>query len=205
MNYSQISKGLRLVFIAELIELFAVVVATILLGMESQATQAAAGAVVLITAIVGGILSLKGLIGAGKSQHYFASAWQMIVGLVLAEILMGVLSMIPGTPESFRGGLSNTTMTIIDTAAKMFILQGIMECYEKLGIEKGSGFVKTTITFFIIKLVVSIVIDLYATTLEENPAILAVIAIIYLLISIITYIFWLCVLGKASKRIGAGE
>lgn len=59
-------KGLRLVFIAELIELFAVVAATVLLGMESQAMQAAAGAVVLITAIVGGILSLKGLIGAGE-------------------------------------------------------------------------------------------------------------------------------------------
>lgn len=202
MNYPQISKGLKLVFFGEMVELLGVAATSLLVAIGSAGAMIGSAAAFLAANIAAGILMIRGLYIAGKTQSLFATAWQIVAGLVLAEVLAGVLSLFPTASSFFHGGLSEIVITIMDVMSTMCVLQGITACYDAIGAKKGGSFIKLTTTLFIIKLIAGIIVNFWSSLIEASAVLLTVFTIAFAIVELLSYIFWLCCLFKASGKIG---
>ena len=200
MSFPNVSKGLRLVFAAELLQIIAMVALAFINAGSDETGVVFVGAIItLVVAIAGGVIEIVGLVKAGKEEPKFEAAWTMIIGMVLAQILLAILNMLVFKSED--GGLPNIVIAIFDVVSTVFVIRGIASCYEKKGIDKDRKLMKATTVLFAISLTINIVVTLWTALVESNIVVALVSAFIYVIANVLAYVFWLILLGRAIKAV----
>ena len=196
MKFPEVAKGLRLVLFGELVELISIVAFSIL-QVIAPSMSTLWTVLTLVFAIGNAILCLAGLAKAGKGEKQFYFAWQIVIGLLIANVLLSLFSLIV---KDINTSFSDLCITVFDVLATICVLRGITSIYEQKGLTQYTGFVNTTSILFHIRLLFEIVFAFCSSLIAENTTFMVIIFIVYIIVELLAYIFYLICLGKGSKR-----
>lgn len=199
MSFPNVSKGLRIFFVAEILQLIAMVALAFISVGDPTAVAFVGALITLVIAIICGILEIVGLVKAGKEEPRFEAAWTMIIAMVLGQILLSLLNMFVFKDGS--GNSTNIVITIFDTVSTIYVIRGISNCYERKGIQKDAKLMKVTTVLFLISLTIDIVLTLWTALVVSNLIVALVSVVVYLIANVLAYIFWLILIGRAIKAV----
>ena len=215
MRFSNAYKGVKKLFIAELIAILAGLLAltsAILgaAGLQNDQLLIAAGTVGIITgiaALIGLVLQLVGLWQGGRDELLIKRAFYLIIfsiALGLATTILGTLPSNDGLTITIR--VLDTLQSIFSTFALVCILLGISNLANSLSDEKMERKGRRLAYIVVALYVVSIILGLYPSFLVgEMPDwvknLVAITAIVAAVIELIVYILTVLYYAKATKML----
>lgn len=218
MRFPNAYKGVKKLFTAELINIAALVlylVASVFAVLAVQTDPpresfaALTGTLVLIAAIaliVAFIIQIVGLVQGSRDEARIHHALICVVISIIVTVLVMFLSFIPD--PTVRSGISVASEVLtkaLTIASLQFILRGIAALSSKLGDEKMEKSGKRLALVILILIVVSIVLNLIPTFVQnpnvELKNVLSILGIIARVADLVTSILVIVYYGKATKML----
>ena len=218
MRFPNAYKGVKKLFTAELINIAALVlylVASVFAVLSlrtdppTESFAALTGTLVIIAAvalIVAFIIQIVGLVQGSRDEAKIHHALICVVISIIVTVLVMFLSVIPD--PVVRSGISVATEVLtkaLTIASLQFILRGIAALSSKLEDEKMEKGGKRLALVILILIVVSIVLNLIPTFVQ-NPSVelrnvLSILGIIARVADLVTSILVIVYYGKATKML----
>lgn len=218
MKFPNAAKGVRRIYIAELLMLLAagLMIVTLIFGAingvklgtgeaqiaENASVPAAFTALAVASTLlllVAFIMNLAGVINASKDDQGFKNAlWTTLIGIGLSL----ATSVFPGTfaTGSAASNWMNLISSIVSLATTFFILSGIISLAQKLGDASTRGTAEKAQKMLLITYAVSMVLELLVILLK-NPTLMIIVTILVYVVDMITYIIYLRALVKAKSML----
>lgn len=220
MKFPNAAKGVKKIFTAEILLLFAAIAAgisailmvTIFASVAAENDNATAwssfGFLLLSTAmlvllIVGGIMAIVGYFQAAKDESSFKNA---IICAVIS-IVVGAVAVCFQASVGFFGWLGtvlNLTSQVFQLFIVIFAIGGIMSLAEKYHrediVQKGVTLLNIIKWLYILYFIVLILSRVLRETAVTGTIIL-IISVVSLILSVVQYILYLSYLSKASKML----
>ena len=218
MRFPNAHKGVKKLFIAELINIAAAVVAIIGTVFSVLATRtnpptesmaALSGALVIVAAvalIVAFVIQIVGLVQGSRDEPQIHYALICVIISIIVSVLAMILSVIPNAvvvaTVSTYSGIITKALTI---ASLQYILRGIAALATKLGNEKMAKAGKRLALVILILIVASILLN-WIPTFIQNPSaelknVFTILGIIARVADIVTSILVIVYYGKATKML----
>ena len=222
MKYPNAAKGVKRIFTAEILGLISsilLVVGFILMipavlvaknvaeGMEGAAIGAtvAMGVFVLIAgvlSIIAFIMNIIGISNASKDEENFKSALLfLILGLVAkaASITIGRFV----KDAAVATGMLDSASSLLNIFVTIFVISGIVKLADRLNrgdiSAKGTNVLKILIAVNVLSLIASFVASVMGGPVASGVSL--VLAIVSAVLSLVQYIMYLSLLGKAKKML----
>ena len=222
MKYPNAAKGVKRIFTAEILGLISsilLVVGFILMipavlvaknvaeGMEGAAIGAtlAMGVFVLIAgvlSIIAFIMNIVGISNASKDEENFKSALLfLILGLVAkaASITIGRFV----KDAAVATGMLDSASSLLNIFVTIFVISGIVKLADRLNrgdiSAKGTNVLKILIAVNVLSLIASFVASVMGGPVASGVSL--VLAIVSAVLSLVQYIMYLSLLGKAKKML----
>ena len=213
MRYPNAYKGVKKMFVAEIINLVAgvlSVVAAVMLVIVAKDVSDVGElykflpyVIVLIAAVaamfVASIVHLIGIINASRDDQNFTTALYLLIAGVVAS-----LSMLFFKSGSLWYGLFESVERIFTSLATVFVMLGLIGFAEKTGDEKVYDFAKRYLSIFIAVNILTIIISLIGSFVGQGDAVVlieGILAIVAAVLSVAGYVIFLICLGKATKML----
>lgn len=217
MKFPNAAKGVKKIFTAEILTLIsalAMIVAVVMMivTLGAAAAESAGGAVAAgigtlalmagaaILALIGGIMSLVGIINASKDESAFKTALYAIILSLVAAVVMGIFSS-NDTVQSICQSVQNV-MSIIVT---IYVIQGVTNLAEKLNnaevAQKGKKLLYIIVAVYVLALIANIIVLISGGMFASVTA--GIIGLAALVLDVIGYIVYLSLLSKGKKMLEA--
>ena len=215
MKYPNAAKGIRKIYIAEILSILAAVLAIVLVVMAAanhidvnasgeEATQALQssnlstpfviwGIVMMLFILVAYFLNLIGIANASKDESAFKSA----LWVFLASIAFGVVA---GILESSNARVANwlkIPSTLLELAVTIFVLKGIGNLAVNLGKKEIADMSAKCRTWLISALILSAAAEVFVALGSTGSTLNTVSGVAAGLLQIFAYVVYLQVLNKA--------
>ena len=221
MKYPNAAKGVKRIFTAEILGLIStilLIIGFVLLipalvakngaeGMEGAAIGAtvAMGVFVLIAgvlSIIAFIMNIIGISNASKDEENFKSALLfLILGLVAkaASITIGRFV----KDAAVATGMLDSASSLLNIFVTIFVISGIVKLADRLNrgdiSAKGTNVLKILIAVNVLSLIASFVASVMGGPVASGVSL--VLAIVSAVLSLVQYIMYLSLLGKAKKML----
>ena len=222
MKYPNAAKGVKRIFTAEILGListilliigFVLLIPAVLVakngaeGMEGAAIGAtvAMGVFVLIAgvlSIIAFIMNIIGISNASKDEENFKSALLfLILGLVAkaASITIGRFV----KDAAVATGMLDSASSLLNIFVTIFVISGIVKLADRLNrgdiSAKGTNVLKILIAVNVLSLIASFVASVMGGPVASGVSL--VLAIVSAVLSLVQYIMYLSLLGKAKKML----
>ena len=221
MKYPNAAKGVKRIFTAEILGLIStilLIIGFVLLipalvakngaeGMEGAAIGAtvAMGVFVLIAgvlSIIAFIMNIIGISNASKDEENFKSALLfLILGLVAkaASITIGRFV----NDAAVATGMLDSASSLLNIFVTIFVISGIVKLADRLNrgdiSAKGTNVLKILIAVNVLSLIASFVASVMGGPVASGVSL--VLAIVSAVLSLVQYIMYLSLLGKAKKML----
>ena len=214
MTYPKAYKGVKKVFIGEILEviasLLAVVAATmtaiISAGQGNEGMTAAVlglSAAAGVLAILGFVLQMVGLFQAGGDEYAFRTAFWTVIVIIVASVLQTTFTLIPNIPSLVIRVLE-VLINIATIFVVLFILNGICNLASKLHEEKMYRFGRFLTWVVVILYAVTALLSLlpvFFGNAEWAVKVAATLALIAAITELVTYVLIFIYIGKAVKML----
>ena len=221
MKFPNAHNGVKKIYFAELLSLFASIVLIIsaivmvagMSAIDAGAQSTGLEAVTVVAMIlaflsfaammVAFVFNLIGIIKASADEDQFQSA-------LIFTIIGMVVSMIPAffPNQPIVSSAMNTLTPIVQMLITIFVVQGIINLSLKLGnsemAERGNRVLWMTLLAFLLSAIASLIATLFQAS-ETMEIAAAVVAIIGIILSIVAYFIYLGYLKKAVKMLGEAK
>ena len=214
MTYPKAYKGVKKVFIGEILEVIAsllTVVSAVLAavaasgqggdGMTAALLGIATAAGVL--AILGFVLQMVGLFQAGKDEYSFRTAFWTVIVIILLTITQTTLTLIPNVPSVLIRVIEVVT-GIAAIFVTLFVLSGICTLADKLHDEKMYRFGRFLTWVVVILYAVTTLLGLvpvFFGNAEWANNVAAVLAVVASVSELVAYVLIFIYIGKAVKML----
>ncbi len=216
MLYQNAYSGIKKIFSAEVIQLLGIILfsvasvmaALITLNMGGGNVEASAGLALfmllfMITAavlvIIGAILSIVGLVKAGNDEPCFKTALIFVI-VSAAFSAVSVCFSNNGNVHS----ICETISKISDLLVTYYVIQGVISLADKLGdkavSQKGYTLIKVIVAIYAVGIATLLCYGLILAN-TTFVALSAVLLIVSIVLSVISYILYLSLLAKAKKML----
>ena len=221
MKFPNAAKGVKRIFTAEILGLIStilLIIGFVLLipalvakngaeGMEGAAIGAtvAMGVFVLIAgvlSIIAFIMNIIGISNASKDEENFKSALLfLILGLVAkaASITIGRFV----KDAAVATGMLDSASSLLNIFVTIFVISGIVKLADRLNrgdiSAKGTNVLKILIAVNVLSLIASFVASVMGGPVASGVSL--VLAIVSAVLSLVQYIMYLSLLGKAKKML----
>ena len=217
MKFPNAHNGVKKIYFAELLSLFASIVLVVsaivmLIGMGVMEEGVASSGMEAVTVValilvlcsfaallVAFVFNLIGIIKASSDEDQFRSA---LIFTIIGMVVSAIPSFFPNQPVV--SSAMNTITPIVQMLITIFVIQGIINLALKLGnnelAQKGNSVLTMTLLAFLLSAIASLI----ATIFQANEAMeiaAAVVALIGLILSIVAYFIYLGYLKKAVKML----
>lgn len=193
MNYENAAKGIKLVLIGELVELFSQIIG---IAFSTGTVSTAASIISSIFSLIALCATIYGLFIAMRDEDTFKNALEITVGLTIVRLVLSVMDLIGISVSETM----NVTMAVFDTLATLLILRGIYNIYVRK--DKSTKLLFITSIVFTASQFIGMAIQLWSTIAiakmseEESMAITGVLSLVYVVVALIGYVMFLFCLGR---------
>ena len=215
MQYPSAHKGVKKLFIAELIAIAAgilTLVAAVLavVGIKNEGVLVAAGSITVVSTfalIVVLILQLVGLFQGGKDSLQIKYAFFISLGGLVLSIVLAVLRLLPANNGlAIAIGVIGPLVDIATVLALAYTLLGIAELAEKLNDEPMARRGKTLAFVVVILFAISVVLNLFSSFFVNNAPswaviLIAIFGIVTAVVELVAYILTVVYYGRATKML----
>ena len=210
--------GIKKIFTSEILDLIAsvcMIVCAVLtiVFLASADADAAGGAIAgglgavafllaaLVLSIIAYIFKLIGIKRAGRDEERFNTAFIFAIFALILTIVSSVIASITGT-NSIWDDLIKTIATLFELLVTLYIVNGIQAFGERLGheelVQKGRTYFIIFLILYILRMIAS-VIPVFFGANETTASISGTMLLVSAILSLICYILYLALLGKAKK------
>ncbi len=212
MKYPNVSKGIKKIYAAEIISIFATITAigagimsaVIYVGEQKNGSLdgleiEALAATILIAAaavlyVVGFILNLVGIIKASKDEASFKNAFMFTILGIVASVLSVVLASI-----DVAASFTDIFIDLAGLFVTIFVIQGIVRISESLHredmVKKGRKILTATVIGYCIGTGLSLFSSVFTTT-GITGSIAAILSVCASLFTLVVYLIYLSYLGR---------
>ncbi len=215
MQFPSAHKGVKKLFIAELIAIAAgilTLVAAVLavVGIKNEGVLVAAGSITVVSTfalIVVLILQLVGLFQGGKDSLQIKYAFFISLGGLVLSIVLAVLRLLPANNGlAIAIGVIGPLVDIATVLALAYTLLGIAELAEKLNDEPMARRGKTLAFVVVILFAISVVLNLFSSFFVNNAPswaviLIAIFGIVTAVVELVAYILTVVYYGRATKML----
>lgn len=215
MQFPSAHKGVKKLFIAELIAIAAgilTLVAAVLavVGIKNEGVLVAAGSITVVSTfalIVVLILQLVGLFQGGKDSLQIKYAFFISLGGLVLSIVLAVLRLLPANNGlAIAIGVMGPLVDIATVLALAYTLLGIAELAEKLNDEPMAKRGKTLAFVVVILFAISVVLNLFSSFFVNNAPswaviLIAIFGIVTAVVELVAYILTVVYYGRATKML----
>ena len=213
MKFPRAYKGVKKVFIGELLEIVSAIAALVSSVLAALVTEgklpevvaAAVAGVALaagIIAIIAFIIQMIGLFQAGFDENSFRTAFWTVLFTIALSIASVILSSFPVT--KIAADVVDTLITVLRLFVVLFILNGIVVLAQRLNNEamasEGRLLAFILIALFGISAILNI-IPVFFGSVDWAAKVSAIIAIVVSVLQFITYIIFVVYLGRATRML----
>ncbi len=194
MKYGNAAKGIKTVFVSELISLIGTQIIAFCSGLTTKDTTAAVvGMLVLalVVALIPGILQIVGLVKAGKDEPAFTFAWIVLAAFLLIQVIYSIVGAVDAADP-----VSTWLVEIMDALIAIMVLAGVLRIYRTKGIPTTT--VKTAMAVFIVTTLIQSGLDIYSR--EFDAGVMIPFVVVIFVTEMIGYILYLAVLYGAEKK-----
>lgn len=193
MNFENAAKGIKLVLIGELIELFSQIIGV---AFSTGSVSVAASVISDIFSLIALCATIYGLFIAMRDELIFMNALEVTFGLAIVRIILSIMQLFGiSSVETMK-----VTMSVFDTLATLLILKGICNIYQKK--DKSTKLLFITSIVFTASQFIGLALHLWSTiakiklTEEKSMAVTGVISLVYVVVALIGYVMFLFCLGR---------
>ena len=215
MQFPSAHKGVKKLFIAELIAIAAgilTLVAAVLavVGIKNEGVLVAAGSITVVSTfalIVVLILQLVGLFQGGKDSLQIKYAFFISLGGLVLSIVLAVLRLLPANNGlAIAIGVIGPLVDIATVLALAYTLLGIAELAAKLNDEPMARRGKTLAFVVVILFAISVVLNLFSSFFANNAPswaviLIAIFGIVTAVVELVAYILTVVYYGRATKML----
>ena len=215
MRFPNAFRGIKKIWVAELLMLLAVIVGIVLLVVVATNTTVAGDQVVInqeavktpvailgisaaLIALIGFILNLIGLINARKDEAAFKVA--------LLVTVLGIIAAAIGAIWSSNAGLNkwmDTLTTIFSMLASYYVLTGIASLADRIPDPATKALALKSRTLvegsFCVGVVFKLIINIF--NIQNGSTIHTIMAVVAMLLELLAYILYLRALAKGRKML----
>ncbi len=217
MKFPNAYNGIRKIFSAEILDLIAsicMVIAAVLAlvaasssneegalagGLGFIAFMAAAG----VLAIIGFILKLVGVKVAGRDEERFDTAFVFAIFALILTIVSSVLTSLFGS-NAIWDDLVRTITTLFELFVTLYIVNGIQALAQRLDrddmVQRGRTYFILFLILYILRLLANLIPVFFGAN-TATAAISLTLILVASILSLIIYIMYLALLGKAKKML----
>lgn len=214
--------GIKKIFTSEILDLIASVCmiicgALMIVFLASAETDASGGAIAgglgavafllaaLVLSIIAYIFKLIGIKRAGRDDERFNTAFIFAIFALVLTVVSSAVTSISGT-TTIWDDLIKTIATLFELLVTLYIVNGIQSLGEKLGHEelvaKGRTYFMLFLILYILRMI-ACVIPVFFGANETTASISGIMMLVAAILSLICYILYLILLGKAKKVLKA--
>lgn len=156
-----------------------------------------------VLAIIAMILKLVGLKRAGEDEARFQTGFVLAIFALILTIVSSFVTSLTGS-NGIWDDLVRTIATLFELLVTMYIVTGIQSLAQKLEredmVQKGRTYLILFLILYIIRMIVTVIPVFFGSneTMSQVASILSLIAAVF---SLIIYILYLVLLGKAKKML----
>ena len=207
MRFPNAARGVKQLYIAQMLSILAAIVAIVTSGMITAGSEGTEGLLVGlglgsgVLALVAFVLNLLGLNAARKDDGFFQTAFVItLIGIVVSLFGAAVQG------NALVNGLCNAASNVCNALITYFVVKGIISLAEQLGKEnmtaRGKRLLGLVITTWIVVIVLQIIGAFFSNN-DTMAAIGAILALIAALAAIVAFILYLSYLSKARIMLEA--
>lgn len=215
MKFPNAHKGLKKVFIAEIISVISAVIlvvaatlVTLSANNPNEGLVVAGGAISLVAGIatvVALIIQLIGLHQGGKDEPYFRIGFWVVIFAIVLRIVSAILGAIKGVDLSLPIRLIDSVGDVASTILIGYILLGIGSLASQLNndamAERSKFLVYVVIALFVGSIILSIVPTFFKEPSSVGATTFLVFGIIAAILELILYIMCLIHIARAIKML----
>lgn len=215
MRYPNAQKGVKKIFIAEVLMLIGSVFVFLAAFMgagasgiakvggaqtEGLVAGLALGALVSLLGatllpLIAYIMNLVGVVQARKDEgKNFSYALYCIVGAIVVTVVSGFFG-----PKSIGGSLLSAASNVLALLAFIYTIYGVRSLAATLGRTDIVDLGNKSITFVAVLIIISVICNFIMRTFAGSQNVVGAVAIVGMICGIIGYIFYLRFLSRASK------
>ena len=212
MTYPDAYKGVKKIFIAQILALITVVMAGVVNGLtsgvekafditdETMALAGSLGIAVLVIGILVIIMYLIGLRQAGRDEIYFRSGFTFAVIELIGSIAKAIGEYTKLDKLTDIGGLVEQVAEIL---VIVYVIYGVIHLAQQLDNDKVVGHGRRLLSLVTIMLLVSLIIRAIANyvTSESAEEVLGIAIIAASIVILIAYFIYILLLGRAVKML----
>ena len=216
MNFPHAAKGIKKLFIAEILCLVSVVsigLGTILALFS--APNEGSGALVLTSISIGSflvflalILQIIGVIQAAKDEESFRIVIHVTLFSIAVSLITSALSVI-FRDDAILPSVANLVSSVVAVITTVLIIIGICNLMNTLGkqdlVAKGGKILRIVVWLAVLSLIMSFINIFLPNNIEDAKPLAKVIVIcltvLAVVLEIIEYVLYISLLGKASKAL----
>ena len=213
MKFPNAAKGVKKLFIANLVAVIAGILALVsavmaAIGLKNDPVLIAAGSVALVATIiliVVFIVQLVGLYQGGKDNALIKAGFYLTIAGIIFTVIGTIFKSITAVPALVTiGGYLIVIVDGITVVALFYVLRGIAHLCEESGDEGLASHGRRLSFIVLILFVISIVLSLYSnilgnSTIEWVKTTIAVAGIVAAITELIVSLLVLIYYGRASK------
>ena len=214
MTFPNAYKGVKKIFIAEILTIIAVVIMTVsgvfalaLLQSAEQVEGAAAGALISLITFIGGtcltipafILYLVGILQAKKDEQHFYYAFVFVILPIIAAVFAAIFSQF-----ELVQNIAEIVRNICEVIAMIMIIGGIKELASRLNCEKMVISANTAfriISGVYVLLIIARVIEFIFDFLPAMVTFGGIIALAAGILNIVAHVYYFILLGRSVKML----
>ena len=214
MTYPKAYKGVKKVFLGEVLQVIAALlvvtltVLTAIIAAGKLPESAAVGTLGLTVAagvlsILGFIFLMIGLYQGGADESSFRTAFWTVIVIIILTVLQTVFATVSGIPSIVKS-LVDVLIGICSVFVTLFILNGIISLADKLHNERMYHFGKllawTVVLLFFVSTLLNF-IPIFFNNAEWAVNVTNTIAIVAAVVELVTYVLIFIYIGKAVKML----
>lgn len=215
MQFPSAHKGVKKLFIAELIAIAAGLLALVaavlaVVGIKNEGVLVAAGSITIVSTfalIVMLVLQLVGLFQGGKDSLQIKYAFFIALGGLVLSIVLAVLRLLPANSGlAIAIGVIGPLVDIATVLALAYTLLGIAELAAKLNDEPMARRGKFLAFVVVILFAISVVLNLFSNFFVNNApswavTMIAIFGIVAAVVELVAYILTVIYYGRATKML----